>query len=588
MNSFYAEWLVWALPFIAIPLVLVLSGHPKLRNWFATAIVGLSLLLSLSLLTDVLNGQTITSSIPWLPAYGFQVTEYVDGLAALLIVIVNSLGFLIVLYSQGYMEHETGLPRYYCLVLLFIGAMTGLVVAGNFLQLYIFWEIVGICSAFLIAFWYNKHEAVNAGLKAFLVTRVGDAALLIGFVWLYTTTGSVDFQKLATMATHGSIPASILTSVGLLVLLGAMGKSAQVPLHVWLPDAMEGPTTVSALIHAATMVNAGVYLIARSFPIFSSSQTWLTSVGWIGVISALLGASLATVTTDIKRVLAYSTISQLGLMFAALGIGTTGGWFASQFHLMSQAFFKALAFLAAGSVIHMLGTRNMNEMGGLRKRMPLTFVAFLFATLALVGIPPFVGFWSKDLIVTELSLSHLNVQVLLILMTTILTSYYMFRALFKTFLGPECKLALERSLHESPWVMTLPLMILSVAVLVLGFMEMPVADLLKQSTDIVFELPIIVSALFAILVGFIPSYFVFYLNRPNASAILQRHPVLATIRKGILAGYGFDAVYFRIFVQPYLRISNSIRRIQTGIIAENLWPILALIAILAFWVLLNL
>jgi len=220
--------------------------------------------------------------------------------------------------------------------------------------------------------------------------------------------------------------------------------------------------------------------------------------------------------------------------------------------------------------------------------MPLTFVAFLFATLALVGIPPFVGFWSKDLIVTELSLAHLNIQVLLILVTTIMTSYYMFRALFKTFLGPECKLAQERSLHESPWTMTLPLMILSVAVLGLGFMEIPVADLLKQSTDIVFELPIIASALFAILIGFIPSYFVFYLNRPNPSVILQSHPALAMIRKEMLAGYGFDAVYFRIFVRPYVRISNSIRRIQTGIIAENFWPILALIAILAFWVLLSL
>jgi len=301
------------------------------------------------------------------------VAVHVDGLAAFLAVVVNSLGFLIVVYSQGYMGHEKGLPRYYSLVQLFIGAMTGLVLAGNFLQLYIFWEIVGICSAFLIAFWYDRPEAVRAGLKAFIVTRVGDAALLIGFVWLYVTTGSVDFQKLSTLASQGFIPASILTATGILILVGAMGKSAQVPLHVWLPDAMEGPTTVSALIHAATMVNAGVYLVARTYPIFSTSQTWLSAVGWVGIISALLAASIATVTTDVKRVLAYSTISQLGIMFAALGTGTAGGWFASQFHLMSQGFFKALGFLAAGSIIHVLGTRNMEEMGGLRKRMPITF-----------------------------------------------------------------------------------------------------------------------------------------------------------------------------------------------------------------------
>jgi NADH-quinone oxidoreductase subunit L len=220
--------------------------------------------------------------------------------------------------------------------------------------------------------------------------------------------------------------------------------------------------------------------------------------------------------------------------------------------------------------------------------MPFTFIGFLFATLALVGIPPFIGFWSKDLIVTELSLAHMNVQVLLVLITTIFTSYYMFRALIKTFLGPECRLAQEKNLHEAPWPITVPLMILSVVVLLLGFMEIHVAQLLNQPTDIVFELPIIASALLAITIGFIPSYFVFYLNRPNPSTMLQTHPALATIRKWMLAGYGFDALYLKIFVRPCLRFSNSIRRIQTGVIAENLWPILALIAILAFWVLLNL
>ncbi len=521
-------------------------------------------------------------------AYGFKVAVHVDGLAAFLAVVVNSLGFLIVVYSQGYMGHEKGLPRYYSLVQLFIGAMTGLVLAGNFLQLYIFWEIVGICSAFLIAFWYDRPEAVRAGLKAFIVTRVGDAALLIGFVWLYVTTGSVDFQKLSTLASQGFIPASILTATGILILVGAMGKSAQVPLHVWLPDAMEGPTTVSALIHAATMVNAGVYLVARTYPIFSTSQTWLSAVGWVGIISALLAASIATVTTDVKRVLAYSTISQLGIMFAALGTGTTGGWFASQFHLMSQGFFKALGFLAAGSIIHVLGTRNMEEMGGLRKRMPITFLAFLFSTLALAGVPPFVGFWSKDLIVTELSLAGQNIQALLILVVSMLTSFYMFRALFKVFFGPESKMAQEKNIHESPKIMTIPLLILSACVLVLGFTEGPAANLLGITENLAFELPIIAASIAAILIGLTPSYFAFYLHKPNPSTFLEKHPSLGTLRQIMLAGYGFDALYQRVFVNSLSKISNTAREIQTGILAKNLWPMLAILVILAIWVVLYL
>ena len=588
LTTLYAEWFVWALPFIAMPFTLGLSRWPKVRNWFAATITGLTFLLAVDLLLEVQNSGIIDSSFSWLSAYGFKVTVHVDGLAAFLAVVVNSLGFLIVVYSQGYMGHEKGLPRYYSLVQLFIGAMTGLVLAGNFLQLYIFWEIVGICSAFLIAFWYDRPEAVRAGLKAFIVTRVGDAALLIGFVWLYVTTGSIDFQKLSTLASQGFIPATILTATGILVLVGAMGKSAQVPLHVWLPDAMEGPTTVSALIHAATMVNAGVYLVARTYPIFSSSQTWLSAVGWVGIISALLAASIATVTTDIKRVLAYSTISQLGIMFAALGTGTAGGWFASQFHLMSQGFFKALGFLAAGSIIHVLGTRNMEEMGGLRKRMPITFLAFLFSTLALAGVPPFVGFWSKDLIVTELSLAGQNIQALLILVVTVLTSFYMFRALFKVFFGPESKMAQEKNIHESPKVMTIPLLILSVCVLVLGFTEGSAANLLGITENLTFELPIIGASIVAILIGLTPSYFAFYLRKPDPSTFLKRHPGLGTLRQIMLAGYGFDAFYQRVFVNPLSKISSTVREIQTGILAKNLWPMLAILVLLAIWVVLYL
>jgi NADH-quinone oxidoreductase subunit L len=331
------------------------------------------------------------------------------------------------------------------------------------------------------------------------------------------------------------------------------------------------------------MVNAGVYLVARTYPIFSSSLTWLTAVGWVGVVSALLAASIATVTMDIKRVLAYSTISQLGFMFAALGTGTQGGWFASQFHLMSQGFFKALGFLAAGSIIHMLGTRNMADMGGLRKRMPVTFIAFLCSTLAISGVPPFVGFWSKDLIITQLSLANLNAQLILLLVASVLTTFYMFRALFKVFFGAESKMAQEKDLHEAPKVMTIPLLILSVCVLVLGFTEQSAAGLLGITHGLELDLPIVGMSILAILIGFSPSYMAFYLNRPNPQTFLETHTAVRKLREVLVAGYGFDALYLTVFVTPFTRISNTVRSIQTGILAKNLWPMLALLLLLAIW-----
>lgn len=250
---------------------------------------------------------------------------------------------------------------------------------------------------------------------------------------------------------------------------------------------------------------------------------------------------------------------------------------------MSQGFFKALGFLAAGSIIHMLGTRNMDEMGGLRKRMPLTFVAFLFSTLALAGIPPFVGFWSKDLIITELSLANLNIQAVLVLVVSILTSFYMFRALFKVFFGPESKIAQEKDLREAPLIMTVPLMILSICVLVLGFTEAYAAGLLGLKEVLVFELPTIGASILAILVGFTPSYLTFYQGRPNPQTFLQEHPGLGRLRMAMLKGYGFDALYLAVFVGPFTHISNAVRRIQTGILAKNLWPMLAVLLLLAIW-----
>ena len=585
LNNYYPEWLVWLLPLIAVvfvPVVSALGG--KAREWFAALVVLLAAAFAVTLVPIALSGGR-QLSMAWLPISGFRLQIRVDGLSVFLALIVNLLGFLIVLYSQGYMKRETGLTRYYCLVLLFIGSMTGLVMAGNLLQMYIFWELVGICSSFLIAFWYDRPEAVRAGLKAFIVTRVGDVGLLIGLILLYVNTGTFSFDALETMAGGGKIAGGILLASGLLILLGAMGKSAQFPLHVWLPDAMEGPTTVSALIHAATMVNAGVYLVARVTPIFGSSSIWLGVVAWVGIISAILGATMAGATLDVKRVLAYSTISQLGLMFLALGIGSPGGWFASQFHLMSQAAFKALGFLAAGSLIHLLGTRDMNEMGGLGRKMPVTFIAFFFSILAMSGVPPFIGFWSKDLIIAELHNAGDSTLFILALFVSVCTSFYAFRAFFKVFYGKQSDLVKSKQIHESPLAMAIPLGLLSIAVVTLWLVEGGASRLLGVVEPEAASPWIYVASLGALLIGFLPAYALYLRQSPEPSQLVATHHWISATRNVLLEGYGFDRFYDRVFASTVTRLGSAVRLIQTGSLGKNMWGILLFILIVALVVL---
>jgi len=395
----YAYWLSWIIPLFGSLLMPVLAKiNRKLRDWTAFLLVSVSFFFAFSMLPDVYNGFSKDILVEWVPFFNISFGVLVDPLSVFMASLVSFIGTLVLLYSVGYMAEEEDLTRYYFFMLLFIGSMIGLVMADNFVQLYIFWEVVGLCSYVLIGFWYKKPEAVRAGMKAFIVTRAGDLCLLIGILVLYLNTGEFNFLALKNQITMGLVGASLITTTILLFFGGAVGKSAQVPLFVWLPDAMEGPTTVSALIHAATMVKAGVYLVARIFTLFSSTSEYLLVVAVVGAVTAFMAATMALATFDIKRVLAYSTISQLGYMFLALGLGGSKGFFASQFHLMSHAFFKALLFLCAGAVIHNLGTRNMREMGGLRKHMPITFVTFLIGALSLSAIPPFNGFWSKDMI----------------------------------------------------------------------------------------------------------------------------------------------------------------------------------------------
>src|SRR5690625_2754466 len=360
----------------------------------------MSFLLSVGVFFSVIGGTTVAFNIRWavigqsVLQMGFQV----DALTATMLVVVTLVSLLVQIYSLGYMHGDRRYKRYYSILSLFTFSMLGLVLADNFFLLFVFWELVGLCSFLLIGHWFEKKEVGNSAMKAFLTTRVGDIGMLIGLILIWVYTGSFEFSAVAQAIGAGELGGVALGVTAILVFLGAVGKSAQFPLHVWLPDAMAGPTAVSALIHAATMVAAGVYLVARAYAVFEPSSMALLSVAWVGGITAIFAASIALVQNDIKRVLAFSTISQLGFMMLALGVG---GYTAAIFHLVTHAIFKALLFLGSGSVTHGADTQDMREMGGLRKKMPTTFWTWLVGSAALAGIPPLAGFWSKEEIMLD-------------------------------------------------------------------------------------------------------------------------------------------------------------------------------------------
>ena len=443
-----------------------------------------------------------TGGAPATRNLGLDITLRTDTLTAIMLFTVTLVGMLVVIYSIGYMHDDPGYPRFFAYLCIFIFSMTMLVSSSNFMLLYVFWEAVGACSYLLIGFWFQKPEAADAGKKAFLVNRIGDFGMALAIFLIWTYYGTLNFHdvmdpvqtdvvqsagvlgqtRLADPHAYRLGGDSVMpTVICLLLMLAACGKSAQFPLHVWLPDAMEGPTPVSALIHAATMVTAGVYMVTRCTPLFYASPEALHWVAGIGTLTALLAGVIAVTQNDLKRVLAYSTVSQLGFMFLGLGTGTAAGIAAGMFHLFTHAFFKALLFLGAGSVMHAMGgVIDMRRFGGLRKLMPTTHWTFLIGSLALAGVPPLAGFWSKDAILgTVRGLSALNVrpddtQFYTILFwvasfTAFLTAFYTFRAYFMTFFGEE-RVPSEAGhhAHESPAVMTWPLVVLAVGALVVG------------------------------------------------------------------------------------------------------------------------
>jgi NADH-quinone oxidoreductase subunit L len=395
----------------------------------------------------------------------------IDRISIIMLLIITGVGFLIHVYSIGYMKGDEGYSRFFSYLNLFVFFMLILVMASDYVFLFAGWEGVGLCSYLLIGFWFKNTEYNKAANKAFIMNRIGDLGFLLGIFLMYVTFGSTSFENVFTAAGGYSSNQGVMVAITMLLFIGAMGKSAQIPLYTWLPDAMAGPTPVSALIHAATMVTAGIYMIVRSNILYSLAPFTLDFIAIIGTATAVLAALIAMVQTDIKKVLAYSTVSQLGYMFVALG---AGAYTSSLFHVTTHAFFKALLFLAAGSVIHaMSGEQNINRMGGLRKKLPITYFVFLIGTLAIAGIPPFAGFFSKDEILSKVYLQHPTLFIVLAI-TSVLTAIYMFRVFFLTFYGTfRGTHDQAHHLHESPPVMTTPLIILAILSTLGGFLGMP-------------------------------------------------------------------------------------------------------------------
>ncbi len=412
----------------------------------------------------------------WIPAGSFQVSAglFVDQLTAVLLIVVTTIGMLVHVYSIGYMGHDPGFWRFFAYLNLFMVSMLLLVMADSWLVVFVAWELVGLCSYLLIGFWYRRRSAALAAKKAFIVNRVGDVGFALGIAAIFATLGTVDIRQ--TFERIGELDQGTVTLIALLVFCGAVGKSAQFPLHVWLPDAMEGPTPVSALIHAATMVNAGVYLVARANPIFAHAPEAMVVVAAVGIFTALLAASIAVTQTDIKRVLAYSTVSQLGYMFAALGVGAFS---AAIFHLMSHGFFKGLLFLGSGSVIHAVHEeQDMRKMGGLARKIPWTYATMLVGSLAIAGIPPLAGFFSKDEILGESFKFGFFWVWAIGVGVALLTAFYMFRLMGLTFWGSfRGPAELWDRIHESPPVMVVPLVLLAVPSALLGLvLGLPLGD----------------------------------------------------------------------------------------------------------------
>ncbi len=567
----------------------------------ACGAIGLSFIFSVRTFILLLNlpeeGRLIHEKLfAWIPSGSFQVDFglLADPLSAVMILVVTGVGFLIHVYSIGYMHDDKGYGRYFTYLNLFVFSMLILVLADNYLLMFVGWEGVGLCSYLLIGFWFEKQSASDAGKKAFIVNRIGDFGFLLGLFIIFWQVGSLDFLTVNQVAPEVfAVGGGLITAATLLLFLGATGKSAQIPLYVWLPDAMEGPTPVSALIHAATMVTAGVYMIARSNVLYMMAPTSLLVVAIIGVATAFFAGTIALAQNDIKRVLAYSTVSQLGYMFVACGVAAFS---AGIFHLMTHAFFKALLFLGSGSVIHaMAGQQDMRYMGGLRKQMPWTFRTFIVATAAIAGIPMFSGFFSKDEILWQsFSSQYGSIWIWLIgVATALLTAFYMTRLVVMTFFGEgRMDHHTKEHLHESPKVMTIPLMVLAVLSLIGGYVGIPAVlgggnhfakflepvmqglgheeahhALLSGGHDSSLEMILMGSTIVLIIISI---WLGVYLYNKNTAAAGKLRKSLAPIHTLLHGKYFVDELYGKIIVQPLIAGSLFLWKIFDVFIIDGL------------------
>ncbi|MBD2389169.1 MAG: NAD(P)H-quinone oxidoreductase subunit 5 [Anabaena sp. CoA2_C59] len=651
-------WLIPVLPLlgamlVGLGLISINQVTNRLRQLNAVVIIslmGASMVLSSALLWSQIQGHApYLQTLEWAAAGNFHLTMgyTIDHLTALMLVIVTTVAVLVMIYTDGYMAHDPGYVRFYAYLSLFGSSMLGLVVSPNLVQVYIFWELVGMCSYLLVGFWYDRKAAADACQKAFVTNRVGDFGLLLGILGLFWATGSFDFMvmgdRLSNLVETGSISNFLAIVLAILVFLGPVAKSAQFPLHVWLPDAMEGPTPISALIHAATMVAAGVFLIARMYPVFENVPAAMNVIAYTGAFTAFLGATIAITQNDIKKGLAYSTISQLGYMVMAMGVGA---YSAGLFHLMTHAYFKAMLFLGSGSVIHGMEAvvghdpvlaQDMRLMGGLRKYMPVTGFTFLIGCLAIAGIPPFAGFWSKDEILGAAFAANPFLWFIGWL-TAGITAFYMFRMYFSTFEGKfrgndeKIKVKLKNAAaalaqrsdtaeltpnfgpgamkkgelsshshdshshepHESPWTMSLPLVVLAVPSMLIGLVGTPYANYFEQFifppsetlAEVMekaaefdpHEFYVMAGSSVAVSVVGITLAVLMYLARKiDPSAIASKIQPLYDLS---LNKWYFDDIYHRVFVLGLRRVARQVMEVDFRVVdgAVNLTGFFTLVS----------
>jgi NADH-quinone oxidoreductase subunit L len=571
-------WIIPVFPLLAFVLLLFFGRMLKERAAYVGIIaLAASFGMSVIVLFERIGGEGYKYVFRWLTfgehsiTMGYEVTA----LNAMMLIVVTTVSLLVHIFSMQYMHGDDRFPVFYAYLGLFSFSMLGLILSPNILQLFIFWELVGVCSFLLVGFWFFKPEAAAAAKKAFLTTRIGDVGLLIGIILIFKHTGSFEYANIFAAVENGLVEQSMITTIALLVFLGAVGKSAQFPLHVWLPDAMEGPTPVSALIHAATMVAAGVYLVGVMYPLFLASETAMTVVAYTGAITAIFAASIALVNTDIKRVLAYSTVSQLGFMILALG---TGGYVAGLFHLMTHAFFKALLFLGAGSVIYGMHHRqDIKDMGGLWSKMKITAITFLIGTLSIAGVPPFAGFWSKEGILAAVLHNGDPLLFVIVSITAAMTAFYMFRLFFKTFTG---KYRGEDNLeagekhhepHESPSLMTVPLIVLATLAAFAGFINTPfgfgLQSFLTEGLDVGYtahgDTWLIFYSIAIAGAGILLAYLIYFKETISESYFPKMFP---GVHKLLLNKYYMDELYLVVFVRPVVNLGKFLWAIDRFII----------------------